>query len=77
MFISVPIILAIEMLFATWSWQKPWKSDPTPPLCEARRGALFFVFHFIGSHLMWHIWADANFYRPDTMQRVNLPLSIR
>ncbi|MDU4268417.1 MAG: DUF3413 domain-containing protein, partial [Enterobacter hormaechei] len=35
--------------------------------------ALFFA-SFIGSHLMY-IWADANFYRPITMQRANLPLS--
>ncbi|HBU93014.1 MAG TPA: hypothetical protein DEF22_02450, partial [Leclercia adecarboxylata] len=35
--------------------------------------ALFFVA-FIGSHFMY-IWADANFYRPVTMQRANLPLS--
>ncbi len=72
MFISVPIILLIEMLFATWSWQK------LRSLTRRRRyakpvAALFFVA-FIGSHFMY-IWADANFYRPVTMQRANLPLS--
>jgi len=72
MFISVPIILLIEMLFATWSWQK------LRSLTRRRRyakpvAALFFVA-FIGSHFMY-IWADANFYRPITMQRANLPLS--
>ncbi|WP_414164328.1 LPS biosynthesis-modulating metalloenzyme YejM [Superficieibacter sp. BNK-5] len=72
MFISVPVILLIEMLFATWSWQK------LRSLTRRRRYArpvvaLFFVA-FIASHSIY-IWADANFYRPITMQRANLPLS--
>ncbi|MDQ4428677.1 LPS biosynthesis-modulating metalloenzyme YejM [Yokenella regensburgei] len=72
MFISVPVILLLEMLFATWSWQK------LRSLTRRRRYAvpvawLFFI-SFISSHLMY-IWADANFYRPITMQRANLPLS--
>lgn len=33
-----------------------------------------FITAFIASHLMY-IWADANFYRPITMQRANYPLS--
>ncbi|HBU0449086.1 TPA: DUF3413 domain-containing protein, partial [Klebsiella pneumoniae] len=36
--------------------------------------AWFFFISFISSHLIY-IWADANFYRPITMQRANLPLS--
>lgn len=72
MFISVPVILLIEMLFATWSWQK------LRSLGRRRHYAkpvvvLFFVA-FFSSHIMY-IWADANFYRPITMQRANLPLS--
>ncbi len=72
MFISVPVILLIEMLFATWSWQK------LRSLMRRRRyfrpvAWLFFVA-FISSHVMY-IWADANFYRPITMQKANLPLS--
>lgn len=40
----------------------------------ARPLAAFFFVSFIASHLIY-IWADANFYRPITMQRANLPLS--
>jgi membrane-anchored protein YejM (alkaline phosphatase superfamily) len=72
MFISVPIILLIEMLFATWSWQK-LRSLTRRRIYAKPVAALFFVA-FIGSHFMY-IWADANFYRPVTMQRANLPLS--
>jgi len=72
MFISVPVILLVELLFANWSWQK------LRSLTRRRRyakpvAALFFTA-FIASHLTY-IWADANFYRPITMQRANLPLS--
>ena len=72
MFISVPVILLIEMLFATWSWQK--LRSLTRRRHYARPVAALFFIAFIGSHLMY-IWADANFYRPITMQRANLPLS--
>ena len=72
MFISVPVILLIEMLFATWSWQK--LRSLTRRRHYARPVAAFFFVSFIATHLMY-IWADANFYRPITMQRANLPLS--
>lgn len=72
MFISVPVLLLVEMLFATWSWQKlrslNRRSRYAHPLI-----VLFFIA-FFASHLLY-IWADANFYRPITMQRANLPLS--
>jgi membrane-anchored protein YejM (alkaline phosphatase superfamily) len=72
MFISVPIIFLLEMLFATWSWQK--LRSLTRRRHYARPVAWFFFLSFISSHLVY-IWADANFYRPITMQRANLPLS--
>jgi len=72
MFISVPVILLVEMLFATWSWQK--LRSLTRRRHYARPVAWFFFTSFIASHVMY-IWADANFYRPVTMQRANLPLS--
>ncbi len=72
MFISVPVIFLIEMLFATWSWQK--LRSLTRRRHYARPVAWFFFLSFISSHLVY-IWADANFYRPITMQRANLPLS--
>lgn len=72
MFISVPIIFLVEMLFGTWAWQKlrslNRKNIFAKPL------VVLFIISFFVSHLMY-IWADANFYRPITMQRSNLPLS--
>jgi membrane-anchored protein YejM (alkaline phosphatase superfamily) len=59
------------MLFATWSWQKLRSLNRRnfgKPL------AVLFICSFFASHLIY-IWADANFYRPITMQRANLPLS--
>ncbi|WP_330982508.1 MULTISPECIES: LPS biosynthesis-modulating metalloenzyme YejM [Enterobacterales] len=72
MFISVPVILLIEMLFATWSWQK--LRSLTRRRHYARPLAWFLFTAFVATHVMY-IWADANFYRPITMQRANLPLS--
>ncbi|WP_436876790.1 LPS biosynthesis-modulating metalloenzyme YejM [Siccibacter turicensis] len=72
MFIGVPVLLLIEMLFATWSWQKLRSLSRRRHF--ARPVATVFFVSFIASHLMY-IWADANFYRPITMQRANLPLS--
>jgi len=71
MFIGIPVIFLIEMLFATWSWQK------LRSLNRRRIGkpvATLLISAFFASHLIY-IWADANFYRPITMQRSNLPLS--
>ncbi|SNY63455.1 LPS biosynthesis-modulating metalloenzyme YejM [Enterobacter sp. CC120223-11] len=72
MFISVPVILLIEMLFATWSWQK--LRSLTRRRHYARPVAWFLFTAFVSTHVIY-IWADANFYRPVTMQRANLPLS--
>jgi len=72
MFISVPVVLLIEMLFATWSWQKLRSLTRRRHYAKPVTG--FFFVAFIASHVMY-IWADANFYRPVTMQRANLPLS--
>ena len=72
MFIGVPVILLIEMLFATWSWQK--LRSLTRRRSYAKPVAALFFVAFVSTHVMY-IWADANFYRPITMQRANLPLS--
>lgn len=72
MFISVPVILLLELVFATWSWQK--LRSLTRRWRFARPLAAFLFIAFIASHVVY-IWADANFYRPITMQRANLPLS--
>ena len=72
MFISVPVILLLELVVATWSWQK--LRSLTRRRRFARPLAAFLFIAFIASHVVY-IWADANFYRPITMQRANLPLS--
>lgn len=72
MFISVPVILLLELVFATWSWQK--LRSLTRRRRFARPLAAFLFIAFIASHVVY-IWADANFYRPITMQSANLPLS--
>lgn len=72
MFISVPVILLLELVFATWSWQK--LRSLTRRRRFARPLAAFLFITFIASHVVY-IWADANFYRPITMQHANLPLS--
>lgn len=72
MFISVPVILLLELVFATWSWQK--LRSLTRRRRFARPLAAFLFIAFIASHVVY-IWDDANFYRPITMQRANLPLS--
>lgn len=70
-FIAVPLIFLLELLFATWSWQKLRSLQHRH---FARPLITLFVLAFFASHLIY-IWADANFYRPVTMQRANLPLS--
>ena len=59
MFISVPVILLLELVFATWSWQK--LRSLTRRRRFARPLAAFLFIAFIAS--------------PITMQRANLPLS--
>lgn len=57
MFICVPVIFLVEMLFGTWSWQK------LRSLNRRRFGkplAALFISAFFASHLIY-IWADANF----------------
>lgn len=71
MFIDIPVIFLVEMLFSTWSWQK------LRSLNRYKIGkpvTALFIGAFCASHVAY-IWADANFYRPITMQRANLPLS--
>lgn len=71
MFIAIPIIFLVQMLFATWSWQK-LRSLNRQTFGKPLAG--LFIVSFIMSHLMY-AWSDANFYRPITMQRYNYPLS--
>ncbi|MCO6523871.1 MAG: DUF3413 domain-containing protein [Candidatus Schmidhempelia sp.] len=72
LFIFVPLIFLVELLFSFLIWKKlrslTKRRRYTQPLIFLLI-ASFFLSHFI------HIWADANFYRPITMQRSSLPLS--
>ena len=72
MFICVPVIMLVQLLVATWSWQK--LRSLTRRRKYARPLVAVFFVAFLSSHMMY-IMADANFYRPITMQRANLPLS--
>lgn len=71
-FVIVPFILLIEILFALWSWKKLRSLNKRKKY--AKPVVIIFILSFVFSHLI-HIWADANFYRPITMQRSSLPLS--
>jgi uncharacterized protein len=72
LFIFVPLIFLVEIFFSFLIWKKlrslTKRRRHTKPLVVVLI-ASFFSSHFI------HIWADANFYRPITMQRSSLPLS--
>ncbi len=70
-FACVTIIFFVEMLFSIWSWQKLRSLNRKH---FGKSLAVLFVCSFFTSHLLY-IYADANSYRPITMQRANLPLS--
>ncbi|GAA5104751.1 LPS biosynthesis-modulating metalloenzyme YejM [Orbus sasakiae] len=72
LFIFVPFILLLETVFAIWSWRKLRSLSKRSRFCLPI--IIVFVLCFLSSHLI-HIWADANFYRPITMQRSSLPVS--
>ncbi|KHT64670.1 hydrolase [Photobacterium gaetbulicola] len=71
LFITVPVIFLLQLVLSEWLWRKLRK------LTRKHVGvpiATVFGICFISSHLMY-IWADANLYRPITVQRSNFPLS--
>lgn len=72
LFIFVPFILLLETIFAIWSWRKLRSLTKRRKYCKPVIAT--FILCFLFSHLI-HIWADANFYRPITMQRSSLPIS--
>lgn len=72
LFVAAPLLFLVQMLFSAWCWQKLRSLDKRAYL--AKPFVLLFVLAFMSSHLSY-IWADANFYRPITMQRANFPLS--
>lgn len=72
LFIAVPLLFLVQMLFGAWCWQKLRSLDKRAKF--AKPFVVLFIVAFMSSHFTY-IWADANFYRPVTMQRANFPLS--
>lgn len=70
LFVAVPLIFLIELLFANWSWNKLRSLSRRT---FDRYFAVLFITCFITAHLVYS-WADATLYRPITMQKANLPL---
>lgn len=70
-FLFVPLIVLIEMIFAVWSWRK--LNSLSKRKKYVRPFVIFWLICFIAFHLC-HIWADAFSYRPITMQKHSLPL---
>lgn len=66
------LIFAVEWGVATLLWNRYRKLRKIKPF--AKIGGFFILFCFFAFHLL-HMWADANFYRPITMQRTTLPFS--
>lgn len=71
LFVPMPLILLLEMLYSRWCWNK------LRGFSRQRWGkwvALWFVCCFIGTHLIYAA-ADMTMYRPVTAQKANYPLS--
>lgn len=71
LFVPMPFILLIEMLFANWSWLKLRSLERQKWIKPV---STLFIAVFIATHLLY-AWADAFLYRPITVQRGILPLS--
>lgn len=72
LFVFAPVIFLVEIVFSLWSWKKLRSLTKRQHCVKPVIGLL--VICFLSSHFI-HIWADAHFYRPITMQRSSLPLS--
>ena len=71
LFVAVPVMFLMQLILSEWLWRKLRK------LTRKHVGvpiAAVFALCFLSSHLIY-IWADANLYRPVTVQRSNFPLS--
>lgn len=71
LFIAIPVIFFLELLFSTQAWRMQFKRRPS---WVGRAVVGLFVSCFLITHLA-HIWADAIFYGPITAQKSNFPLS--
>lgn len=71
LFVPMPIILLVEMLYSRWCWNKLRSFNRQK---WGKYVALFFLSCFIATHLLY-AWADMAIYRPVTAQKANYPLS--
>lgn len=71
LFAPMPLIVLAEMIYSRWCWQKLRSFSRQK---WGKYVALFFVFSFIATHLIYAV-ADMNAYRPITAQKANYPLS--
>lgn len=71
LFVPMPIILLVEMLYSRWCWNKLRSFNRQK---WSKYVALFFLICFTATHLLY-AWADMSLYRPITAQRANYPLA--
>ncbi|QGM81241.1 DUF3413 domain-containing protein [Otariodibacter oris] len=71
LFVPMPLILLVEILYSRWCWQKLRSFNRQK---WGKYVAAFFLFAFMGTHLFYAL-ADMSLYRPVTAQRANYPLS--
>lgn len=71
LFIFMPIVFCIELWLSTYVWRRLRKLSKRH---IGRKITLFFGICFLSSHIIY-LLADAQLYRPVTMQRSNLPLA--
>lgn len=71
LFVPMPIILLMEMLYSRWCWNKIRSFNRQK---WGKYVALIFLLCFTATHLLY-AWADISRYRPITAQRANYPLS--
>ncbi|MGX3021287.1 DUF3413 domain-containing protein [Ursidibacter sp. B-7004-1] len=71
LFVPMPIILLLELLYSRWCWNKLRSFNRQK---WGKYVALFFLSNFIATHLLY-AWSDMALYRPVTAQKANYPLS--
>lgn len=71
LFVPMPLILLLEMLYSRWCWYKLRSFNRQKWIKPV---GVFFLLSFCATHLLY-AWADIVHYRPITAQKANYPLS--
>ncbi len=71
LFVPMPLILLIEMLYSRWCWNKLRSFNRQT---WGKYVAMLFLSCFTATHLLY-AWADMSLYRPITAQKANYPLA--